>query len=203
MIQTILFDFGDVFINLDKNATPNALRNLGLTQWNATLSQLNLQYETGKIDELTFMEGIQQFIPDAKLIEIREAWNAILQDFPLERLEFLQMLPSQYQLLLLSNTDATHIDKFEHKVGQSFARDFYSCFEKVYFSFDIGMRKPDAEAFKFVINNHNLTPKKTLFVDDKEENIESAKRLGFQTWHLNPETENVTQLFDQLKKIHD
>jgi putative hydrolase of the HAD superfamily len=48
-----------------------------------------------------------------------------------------------------------------------------------------------------------LTPKKTLFVDDKEENIESAKRLGFQTWHLNPETENVTQLFDQLKKIHD
>jgi putative hydrolase of the HAD superfamily len=203
MIQTILFDFGDVFINLDKNATPNALRNLGLTQWNATLSQLNLQYETGKIDELTFMEGIQQFIPNAKLIEIREAWNAILQDFPLERLEFLQMLPSQYQLLLLSNTDATHIDKFEHKVGQSFARDFYSCFEKVYFSFDIGMRKPDAEAFKFVINNHNLTPKKTLFVDDKEENIESAKRLGFQTWHLNPETENVTQLFDQLKKIHD
>ncbi|MGV7107886.1 HAD family hydrolase [Flavobacterium sp. U410] len=203
MIQTILFDFGDVFINLDKNATPNALRNLGLTQWNATLSQLNLQYETGKIDELTFMEGIQQFIPNAKLIEIREAWNAILQDFPLERLEFLQMLPSQYQLLLLSNTDATHIDKFEHKVGQSFARDFYSCFEKVYFSFDIGMRKPDAEAFKFVINNHNLTPKKTLFVDDKQENIESAKRLGFQTWHLNPETENVTQLFDQLKKIHD
>lgn len=203
MIQTILFDFGDVFINLDKNATPTALRNLGLTQWNATLSQLNLQYETGKIDELTFMEGIQQFIPNAKLIEIREAWNAILQDFPLERLEFLQMLPSQYQLLLLSNTDATHIDKFEQKVGQSFARDFYSCFEKVYFSFDIGMRKPDAEAFKFVINNHNLTPKKTLFVDDKEENIESAKKLGFQTWHLNPKTENVTQLFDYLNKIHD
>ena len=60
MIQTILFDFGDVFINLDKNATPNALRNLGLTQWNSTLSQLNLQYETGKIDELTFCSVVLQ-----------------------------------------------------------------------------------------------------------------------------------------------
>ena len=186
-----------MFINLDKNATPNALRNLGLTQWNSTLSQLNLQYETGKIDELTFMEGIQQFIPNAKLIEIREAWNAILQDFPLERLEFLQMLPSQYQLLLLSNTDATHIDKFEHKVGQSFARDFYSCFEKVYFSFDMGLRKPDPKIYQFLLDQHNLIPENTLFVDDKKENTDAAAALGLHVWNLQVGQEDVVDLFDK------
>ncbi len=203
MINTILFDFGDVFINLDKNATSDAFKKLGLSQWNSTLDELNLQYETGKIDEHTFLQGMQQFIPNVETPKIKEAWNAILQDFPLERLEFLQMLPSNYRLLLLSNTDATHIESFEHKVGQSFARDFYSCFEKTYFSFDIGMRKPEKETFNLVINNHNLTPKRTLFIDDKAENIESAKKLGFKTWHLNPKTEDVTQLFDHLKKVHD
>ncbi|MCO6174030.1 HAD family phosphatase [Flavobacterium sp. NRK F10] len=201
MINTILFDFGDVFINLDKNATPNALKKLGLLQWNPALNELNQLYETGKIDEGTFLEGIKQFVPKAQIHEIKEAWNAILQDFPLDRLEFLQML-SDYRLLLLSNTDATHIEHFEHKVGESFARDFYSCFEKTYFSFDIGMRKPDKETFRLVINNHNLTPKRTLFIDDKKENIESAKKLGFKTWHLNPTSEDVTQLFEHLKKTH-
>ena len=106
MINTILFDFGDVFINLDKNATSDAFKKLGLSQWNSTLDELNLQYETGKIDEHTFLQGMQQFIPNVETPKIKEAWNAILQDFPLERLEFLQMLPSNYRLLLLSNTDA-------------------------------------------------------------------------------------------------
>jgi len=197
MIDTILFDFGDVFINLDKSATEKELRKLGLKEWDASLQRLNLQYELGKIDEFAFFSGIQKFIPEANLSDIRAAWNAILLDFPLKRLEYLQLLTSNYRLFLISNTDATHIEKFEHKVGQSFARDFYSCFEKVYFSFDIHLRKPDEKIFKFVINNHNLIPKKALFVDDKKENTDAAKNLGFLTWHLQVGKEDVTALFDK------
>ncbi|WP_130735593.1 HAD family phosphatase [Flavobacterium sp. J27] len=199
MIDTIIFDFGDVFINLDHNATEKALQNLGVREWNSELDALNKSYEVGKIDELAFIEGIQRHTNAADLLTIREAWNAILLDFPLYRLEFLQMIGSKYRLFLLSNTDSTHIDKFEHKVGQSFARDFYSCFEKVYFSFEIGQRKPDENTYKYIINNHNLVPKKTLFVDDKLENIEGAQKAGLQTWHLNPKKEDVTLLFEKLK----
>ncbi|VXC23499.1 Haloacid dehalogenase [Flavobacterium sp. 9AF] len=198
MIDTIIFDFGDVFINLDPKATANALQKLGLKEWNRELDTLNKSYEIGKIDELAFIEGIQKHTTSTDLVTIREAWNAILLDFPLYRLEFLQMISSKYRLFLLSNTDATHIDKFEHKVGQSFARDFYSCFEKVYFSFEIGQRKPDENTYKYIINNHNLVPKKTLFVDDKLENIEGAKKVGLQTWHLNPKEEDVTSLIEKL-----
>jgi putative hydrolase of the HAD superfamily len=202
MIEAILFDFGDVFINLDKEAITRELKKLGLKEWNKELQDLNADYEVGKMDEFDFMTEIQKHIPNSELEDIRTAWNSILLDFPLKRLEFLQLLSTQYRLFLLSNTDQTHIDKFEHLVGQSFARDFYSCFEKVYFSYDIKLRKPDAKAFKLIINNHNLTPKKTLFVDDNLSNIESANDLGFQTWHLNPDKEDVTQLLDILKKVH-
>lgn len=197
MIDAIIFDFGNVFINLDATAPLEALKKLGITDWNEELDRLNQEYETGKMEELAFIQGIQKQIPHADLIQIREAWNAILLDFPLERLEFLQMLTSKYKLYLLSNTDATHIEKFEHKVGQSFAREFYSCFEKVYFSFEFGFRKPETKAFQFVLNNHNLTPKKTLFIDDKLENIKAAEELGIQTWHLQVGQEDVVDLFQK------
>jgi glucose-1-phosphatase len=197
MIEAIIFDFGDVFLNLDKEATVRELKKLGLNEWTPELEQLNYQYEIGKIDELEFMCGIQKHIAKCDILAIREAWNAILLDFPLYRLEFLQLLSGKFRLFLLSNTDQTHIDKFEHKVGQSFARDFYGCFEKVYFSYDIHLRKPDENAFKFVINNHNLIPKKTLFIDDKKENINAAKKLGFVTWNLQVGKEDVTQLFEK------
>ena len=199
MIEAIIFDFGDVFIDLNKQAIDTEFRKLGLTAWHDDLDALNKKYEIGKIDEFEFMQGFQKYLKNVELVDIRAAWNSILGDFPLYRLEFLQMISSRYRLFLLSNTDHTHIEKFEHKVGQTFARDFYSCFEKVYFSYEIGLRKPDENAFKYVINNHNLNPKKTLFIDDKKENTDVAEKLGLQVWNLKPGTDDVTQIFD--KKI--
>jgi putative hydrolase of the HAD superfamily len=195
MIDTIIFDFGDIFINLDKEATPLALKKLGLKEWNRNLDALNLDFEKGKISEMEFIIGLQNYIPNASIHQIREAWNAILLDFPLYRLEFLQMLSQKYRLFLLSNTDSIHIERFQHRAGISFYRDFYQCFEKVYFSYELGMRKPDADIFEFVIKEHNLLLKNTLFVDDNLQNIESAEKLGLQVWHLQKGEEDVIDLF--------
>ena len=195
MIDTIIFDFGDIFINLDKEATPLALKKLGLKEWNSNLDALNLDFEKGKISEMEFIIGLQNYIPNASIHQIREAWNAILLDFPLYRLEFLQMLSQKYRLFLLSNTDSIHIEQFQHKAGISFYRDFYQCFEKVYFSYELGMRKPEPRIFEFIIKEHNLLPKNTLFVDDTLQNIESAEKLGLQVWHLQKGEEDVIDIF--------
>ena len=200
MINTIIFDFGDIFINLDKNATVTAFKNLGLTNWNKDLNDLNMDFETGKITPENFILGIQKHIPNSNLEEISAAWKAILLDFPLYRLEFLQLLSKKYRLFLLSNTDAIHIESFEKKSGISFYSDFYQCFEKVYFSFEIGLRKPDLDIFRHLINNHDLDPKRTLFVDDKRENTDAAAELGFQIWNLQVGGEDVIELLN--KKIN-
>jgi len=199
MIDTIIFDFGDVFINTDKEASLNALKKLGLDSWNDELEQLNQQFEKGKITEVQFMIGLKKLIPNASIDELRDAWNSVLLDFPLHRLEFLERLGMKYRLFLLSNTDAIHIDKFEHKVGITFAREFYQCFEKVYFSFEIGMRKPEPEVFNYIIKKHDLSMKRTLFIDDKKENTDIAQSLGMQVWNLQVGKEDVSELFD--KKI--
>lgn len=197
MIDTIIFDFGDIFINLDKQATIDALAKLGLNHWNEDLNQLNLQFEKGEITEENFLLGIQKHIPNASIADIASAWNAILLDFPLHRLEFLQKLSKQYRLFLLSNTDAIHIATFERENGPSFYSDFYQCFEKVYFSFEMGIRKPDPEIFNYIIQNHQLSAKNTLFVDDKKENTDAAFSLGLHIWNLQVGQEDVTTLFEK------
>ncbi|MDR7371122.1 HAD family phosphatase [Flavobacterium aquidurense] len=199
MIDTIIFDFGDIFINLDKQATISGLQKLGMTEWSSELDRLNLLFETGDISHEEFIGGFQKELPNATTEEILEAWNAILADFPLYRLEFLQMLSKKYRLFLLSNTDSIHIETFENKSGISFYSDFYQCFEKVYFSFEIGMRKPNADVFQYLIKKHELSPKRTLFIDDKKENTDSAAVLGFHVWNLQVGQEDVVDLFE--KKI--
>ncbi|TRX22402.1 HAD family phosphatase [Flavobacterium franklandianum] len=195
MIDTIIFDFGDVFINLDKEGSINALKKLGLSQWNEDLNQLNLQFEKGQISEEDFLQGIQKHVPNASIDEISAAWNAVLLDFPLRRLEFLQKLTKKYRLFLLSNTDAIHIETFERESGVSFYSDFYQCFEKVYYSFEMGMRKPDAEIFNYLLKKYDLAPNHTLFVDDKKENTDAALSLGIQVWNLQVGQEDVVDLF--------
>ena len=199
MIDAIIFDFGDVFINLDKQATLDGLKNLGIPQWNEDLNQLNLHYEVGAISEEDFLFGIQKHTNNASIEDIAEAWNAILLDFPLYRLEFLQMLSQKYRLFLLSNTDAIHINTFEQKTGTSFYSAFYQCFEKVYFSFEVGMRKPNPEVYTFILDQNGLQAKHTLFIDDKKENTDAALALGLPVWNLQVGEEDVVDLFE--KKI--
>ncbi|WP_374506305.1 HAD family hydrolase [Flavobacterium sp.] len=199
MIDTIIFDFGDIFINLDKQATVDGLKKLGLSSWNEDLDRLNISFEKGQISRDNFLLGIQKHIPNATIEDILTAWNAVLLDFPLHRLEFLQLLSQKYRLFLLSNTDAIHIDYFEQREGASFYGDFYQCFEKVYFSYEMGMRKPDAEIYHALIRQHELSPKRTLFVDDKKDNTDAAKALGLHVWNLQVGQEDVIELLD--KKI--
>ncbi|HEX8270732.1 MAG TPA: HAD family phosphatase [Flavobacterium sp.] len=201
MVNTIIFDFGDVFINLEKQAVADAFKELGLEEFNDDLTELNSKYEKGIITELQFLEGFQQYIPFAGIEEIRTAWNKMIGEFPLYRLEFLQLLSTKYRLFLLTNTDATHISRFEHSVGMSFSGDFYRCFEKVYYSFEMGMRKPEPEIFRHIINQHDLSPRRTLFIDDKQENTDAAQLLGLQVWNLQAGKEDVVDLFK--KKIID
>lgn len=200
MIKNIIFDFGDIFINLDKTGLQENLQKLGLTDWNSELNALNETYEKGECTEEGFLCGIQKHVPQKELQEIKERWCTILADFPLYRLEFLEKLSKQnYRLFLLSNTDAIHIAHFQKTVGEEFYNRFFNSFKKVYFSFEMGLRKPQPEIYTQVLTENNLIASETLFVDDKKENTDSARALGIQVWNLQVGKEDVADLFDVIK----
>ena len=197
MINTIIFDFGDVFLDLHKERAIENFNRLGLTGPNEELQELNRKFEVGAVTEEQFLEGFLKFMPNASIDEIRDAWNSVIGEIPDHRLEFLQMLCGKYRLFLLTNTDSIHIAHFENTAGYSISRDFYKCFEKVYYSYELGMRKPDPKVFEYLIRKHELSPKRTLFIDDRADNTEAAASLGMNVWTLKPWIEDVVELFDR------
>ncbi|SHI97193.1 putative hydrolase of the HAD superfamily [Mesonia phycicola] len=201
MIKTLLFDFGDVFINLDKAATFRELKKLGLEDFSSGMMEQNQLYEMGKISSEEFVNFYISKIPESNSKKLIIAWNSILLDFPQHRLEFLQQLKEEnkYQLILLSNTNDLHISWIKENV--SFFTEFKSCFDAFYLSHEINFRKPNADIYEFVLEKHQLQPNEVLFIDDTQENTEAAKSLGIHTWNIDPNTEDVVDLFSTKSEL--
>ena len=196
MIKNIIFDFGDIFINLDKQAIFRAIRNGDIQDFMPRYSELNNDLEVGNISPTEFLDRLQADFPKLSTSEIADIWNSILLDFPEYRLNFLEGLANEkkYRLFLLSNTNALHISH----VGQIMGRDRYTrfrgCFEQFYLSHEIRLRKPDREIFQFVLDQNNLQAAETLFIDDTLENTEAAAILGIQVWNLQVGKEDIVGL---------
>jgi len=202
MIKNIIFDFGDIFINLDKKATSNEFQKLGITEVSSELKSILNQYEEGIIstdDFIAFFE--HNYKVTAK--EVVFAWNAILLNFPKHRLKFLKDLAAsnQFRLFLLSNTNDLHIANIKEKWGAVLYDEFKNCFEQFYLSYEIHLSKPNSAIYQFVLDKNNLKAHETLFVDDLKENTDAASKLGISTWNLLPGKDDVTDLFIKNKNI--
>ena len=198
MIDTLIFDFGDVFINLDKEgAMQNALNLFKLDTFEEDMTNTNILYEIGKISTEEFIAFYSSKFPHLTKQQLIDAWNFILRDFPKYRLEFLQKLAKEqhYKLILLSNTNDMHIDFI--KANVSFYEDFKNCFDQFYLSQEIHLRKPNRDIFDFVLDNNNLKPEQCFFVDDTKENTDTAKSLGINVWNIDETKEDVINLFNQ------
>ena len=195
MIKNIVFDFGDIFINLDKEATFKELAKLGVSQITEEMMLVAHQYEKGEISTNDFID----FFYDKFAVEktdLVNAWNAILLDFPLHRLAFLKTLvaSNKYRLFLLSNTNELHINWIQNDWGNALYKEFKSCFEQFYLSHEIGFRKPNADIYEFVLKENDLLASETFFIDDTLENTIAAEKLGIKTWNLIPGKEDVVEL---------
>tara|TARA_R110002012_G_scaffold187203_1_gene354093 strand:- start:14278 stop:14889 length:612 start_codon:yes stop_codon:yes gene_type:complete len=202
MIKTLIFDFGDVFINLDKvGAMQNALNLFQLNKFSPEMIACNEAYEQGHIASEAFITFYKNEFPNLSEIEILDAWNFILRDFPIHRLEFLKQLASdnKYQLILLSNTNALHIKWIQERVP--FYEEFKAQFDQFYLSHEIQLRKPNHTIYQFVLNENNLKPEMCLFIDDTEENTLAAAELNLHTWHINPDTDDIVNLFNVKKHL--
>jgi putative hydrolase of the HAD superfamily len=142
--------------------------------------------ETGKIDEAEFVKQIQQKSNvELSHHDIITAWNSILLDFPLRRLQILQQLQLHYSIFLLSNTNEIHEKAFNDLLKTTCGYPNLGVFfDKVYLSHRVGLRKPDPTIFQYVLDENNLDPKETLFIDDSPQHIEAAKSLHIHTIHM-------------------
>ena len=190
-IKHIIFDLGGVLLNIDYKLTEQAFIDAGIKDFHELYSQLSQSslfdlFETGKITKEEFIAGLQKAasvpITEAQIIT---AWNSMLLDFPLRRLQILQQLQLHYNTFLLSNTNEIHEEAFNDILMRSHGiPNIGVFFDRVYYSHRLGLRKPDKEIFQRVLDDNSLRPEETLFIDDSPQHIEGAKALGIQTIYL-------------------
>jgi putative hydrolase of the HAD superfamily len=205
-IKNIIFDLGGVIIDLDLQAAFEAfasLSNLSVTEIVQKTNGLMLftEYEQGMVSSQQFRQQIADLLQISVSEEtIDDAWCAMLGGIPVQRLDLLRSLRSTYRTFALSNTNDIHVRRFnnivENATGSANILDEY--FEKVYFSHEMKMRKPDTVIYQTVLDQQSLVPAETLFIDDNLDNISGAGSIGIQTLHLT-HPEQLTTFFNGVR----
>jgi len=192
-IKNIIFDLGGVILNLDNKRTEDAFTSLGVKDFRSYFghghaSDFFREYEVGGISDRQFIDSIRQLtgisVSDEAIVE---GWNALLLDFPPERIQLLKQLKKSYRLFLFSNTNALHLAALQKTYTDAFGGgSLEDHFEKTYYSHLLGMRKPDRESFEYILRENQLIAGETMFVDDAIVNVEGAEQVGLRGLFLRP-----------------
>lgn len=192
-IKNLIFDFGNVIIDLDIERTWASLKHFVGDDYAQKLKaayptgDVFVDFEVGKISEETFLETLRS-VSNAPLNirQVKEAWNAMLLTIKPERFDMLLHLRKNYRVFLLSNTNETHLSFVDGYLRTIYGFDIQhfskTYFDKAYYSHIIGLRKPNDNIYEFVLNDADLKAEESLFFDDVPENTEGAKRVGLNVY---------------------
>ncbi|MHA4741673.1 HAD family hydrolase [Dyadobacter sp. MSC1_007] len=191
-IRNIIFDLGDVILNIDVPIASKSFGELSGKEQAEIMkifkeSDLFRQFETGLLDEPTFRNYVREILnlPDLSDEAIDTAWNSLLLDLPPERVELLKKLSQKYRLFLLSNTSSIHITQVNKILKASTGVErLGDLFETVFLSYEMGLMKPDPRIYTQVLEQAGLLAEETLFLDDNADNIKSASEVGIETIHV-------------------
>lgn len=193
-IRNLLLDFGGVLFEVDYSAPVRTFKEIGFPDFETQFSKLKQSrliddFEKGLITVEEFHQKICQAagraLPGS---EIDRAWNSILIGLPHKAVDLLKELRKQYRLLLLSNTNQLHEQKFRAMIREMHGSDLVEeLFDRVYLSHHLHLRKPDRSIFDFVIRDAGILPDETLFIDDSPQHVEGALQTGLRSvWLEHP-----------------
>ena len=180
----IVFDFGNVLIEIDPPRSVEAFQTLGAPADLQLDANFFHDVETGTLNSAGFRDALRRHLRWAAAdSSIDRAWNELLLEVPPRTIAKLHQLRTKgYKLALLSNTNPIHIDEVRRRLGLRGYAEFERCFERVFYSFDMGLRKPDPAIYAAVDRELGITsPSDVLFVDDNAANIASAAAYGWRT----------------------
>lgn len=206
-IRNIIFDYGGVIVDLDMKRTEEAFTSLGARDFQHHFNRLKQSpvfdlLEKGHITEQEFRATLnRQLGTQLTDKQMDDAWNAMLGGIPHEKLKLLQDVRQVYRTFLLSNTNIIHLKQLTAYLEQTLGRpnlDVY--FEKVYYSFEAGLRKPEIAIYQKVIQDNFLRPDETLFIDDSPQHIEGAKAAGLHALLYDPK-EDLREFLEHRLQI--
>ncbi|TXR54754.1 HAD family hydrolase [Reinekea thalattae] len=176
-IKHLVFDMGGVLVNIDwHNQVSKILgENIAFDKIHARWanSKAATDFEEGKIDFDTFYaELVAENSLSISKPDFERCFRNILQDdFP-GVVELLKQLKPNYQLSLLSNTNAFHWQILKQR------NSFLPLLDNPFTSMSFGVMKPDTKIYQALINALQCKPDEILFFDDGLKNVTAARECG-------------------------
>ncbi|MEO3407237.1 HAD family phosphatase [Mucilaginibacter sp. CAU 1740] len=206
-IKNIIFDYGNVIFSIDFKRVQQSWNQLGIANpetffGHKEQDKIFDKFDRGEVTAAEFREYVREKTNNPALTDeqIDAAWNSILVGIAEGNHDLLLQLKDKYRTFLLSNINAIHYDYIMNYLKTDFGFDGNDhLFEKTYYSHLTGKRKPEPAIFEQVLQENNLKPEETLFIDDSPQHLETAKKLGIQTFLMTaPDT---IQLFAKREHL--
>ena len=200
-IKNIVFDLGGVLVDLDFKAAINGLQKAGFANVKEQLQTLHQggifqKFELGEMNADEFRTAIREnstvSLTDE---EVDGLWNAMLLEVPREKLELILHLRGKYMVYLLSNTNSIHWDYVCKNAFNYRGFRVNDYFEETFLSYEMHLAKPDKAIFEKVLEEANLLPEETLFIDDSEAYCKAAEEVGIHAHHYH--------IGDDLSKVFE
>ncbi|MEO0453341.1 MAG: HAD family phosphatase [Verrucomicrobiota bacterium] len=188
-ISTIFFDLGKVLVDYDFN-----LAFYKMSQ-NSTLSSEEIEaktpqaepllneYESGRIETPEFFQTLKDLFEfQGSSEELIDIWSDIFSPLE-EHIQLARQLSEYYPLAMISNTSDAHIRFLEERY------DLFDLFRERIYSYQFGTMKPDPSIYHHALEKMGADKYESLFIDDREENILTPSKMGWQTIHLRPDVD--------------
>jgi len=187
--KAIIFDLGGVLIDIDYQATERAFIELGVEDFAKQYTQFAQAdlFETGQISPQHFINKLLPITkPNTTPNQVYAAWNAMLGQFPADKIDFITELSTQTPLYMLSNTNAIHWGVVLDRWKQASSQALSSFFKQIFLSHEIERRKPHPETFLWVLEQMQMDAADVLFIDDSPQHVEGARKAGITALHYDP-----------------
>lgn len=185
MIKNLIFDFGGVIVDLDRDQAVKRFEALGVTNAEELLDKYHqrdifLEIEDGRIDSEEFCRKLGVYCQrEISLSEAKNAWLGFFVGDPQYRLDFLEDLHAKYNIYILSNTNPFVMSWARSADFASAKKPLDHYVDKIYASYEVKMVKPHRDFFEYMIWDAHILPAESVFIDDGSANVEAGKELGF------------------------
>jgi len=137
-------------------------------------------HEVGKIEDAAYFESLRASLGiDISDAQFLEGWNAIFAGEMPGIAPLLKRAATRLPLYAFSNTNRPHVEHFSRAYA-----DVLGHFREVFLSSTIGLRKPDAAAYDYVVKAIGVPASRIVFFDDLAANIEGARARGLTAVHV-------------------
>lgn len=198
MIKNIIFDMGNVIFQFDfdhllgsfyQGEQFEMLKNRIFSKW-ALMDDERMSHEEYK---KMVLDGLSD---DLKVPaeNVLERWEEFMKPTPRMHEYIAELKEKGYKLYLLSNIPT-------HFVERQYMFPVLKLFDGLVFSSVVKMLKPDEKIFNYLIDEYSLDKNECFFIDDTEENVKAAEKLGIKSFLFDKSGKNFDAMKAEIERL--